>query len=126
MSTRLRTSNEFIETDEQCDARKRVCAWAFRNHIEKPAEPVKSTTPGPLDAQELPVKPRPSSREPRYLGQCYTINSNGKKSHHKPGDHTPKPPHKCLGCPTMVEARRKRCVSCSAVQRRTQRRGAAA
>ena len=85
MSTRLRDTYDFIETDEQREARLRVRAFHFARYRGVPQAAVKSTGPGAPEPQEWPVTPSPSSPAPRYRQpSVYPVNSQGKKSHHKP------------------------------------------
>lgn len=87
----MRTSiYDFIETDEQREARLSVRAFHFGRYREDPPEPV-LPAPDLSDPEELPVTPAPASRGPRYRGS---------------------EAHKCLDCPTPTSLHSKRCPVC--------------
>jgi len=83
-------AREFIETEEQQKALRRVLdwwkqdsAWGMGMKVKAPEPP---TGPGANDPQELSVTPIPSSKQPRYnaLGVCYGLNAKAKRTAGRP------------------------------------------
>jgi hypothetical protein len=116
----MRTSiYDFIESDEQKAALRRVLDWwredcGWSKDLPKRAPKIIGDGDGALNGFEVTsVTPPPSSLEPRYnaLGQSCGLNSKGKKA-----KHGYRPAKTCADCPVPIE-RGKRCVACNKLAR---------